>query len=121
MKFSLIEKIFREINYLVISLVKTLLSRNFCQKGVKDNFRNFHTAQKFPHCVLLSEISDILRVWKTQSKNSSSLFRTGINKSEIHATIIEHSPLNYAQDYTLYLNCGADKSTANVSLVNKSF
>ena len=32
-KFSfLIEKKFREINLLVISLVKTLLSRNFCQK-----------------------------------------------------------------------------------------
>ena len=30
-KFSLTKKIFREIDYLVTSLVKTLLSRNFCQ------------------------------------------------------------------------------------------
>ena len=33
----------RQINYLEISLVKTLLSRNFCQKWVRVNFRNFHT------------------------------------------------------------------------------
>ena len=31
-KFSLTEKKFRQINYLVISLVKPLLSRNFCEK-----------------------------------------------------------------------------------------
>ena len=36
-------KKFREINLLVISLVKTLLSRNFCQKSVRENFRKFHT------------------------------------------------------------------------------
>ena len=39
------EKIFRQINSLVISLVKPLLSRNFCQKSVKVNHRNFHTVQ----------------------------------------------------------------------------
>jgi len=33
------QKQFREIN----SLVKTLLSRDFSQKGVRVNFRNFHT------------------------------------------------------------------------------
>ena len=42
-KFTLTEKIFREITYLVISLVKLLLSRNFCQKRVRVNCRNFHT------------------------------------------------------------------------------
>ena len=36
------EKI-RQFNYLVISFVKTLFSRNFCQKRVRVNFRNFHT------------------------------------------------------------------------------
>ena len=35
-------KIFRQINYLTIYLVKTLLSRNFCQKSVKVILRNFH-------------------------------------------------------------------------------
>ena len=47
-KFTLTEKIFRQINYLVISLVKTLLSRNFCQKRVRVNFHNFHTVLQ-PH------------------------------------------------------------------------
>jgi len=42
-KFTLIKKNFRQINSLVISLVKPLLSRNFCQKCVRVNFRNFHT------------------------------------------------------------------------------
>ena len=41
-KFTFTEKIFRQINYLVISLVKPLLSRNFCQKCMRVNFRNFH-------------------------------------------------------------------------------
>ena len=36
-----LKKIFRQITYLVISLVKLLLSRNFCQKCVRVNFRNF--------------------------------------------------------------------------------
>ena len=40
-------KKFRQINYLVILLVKPLLSRNFYQKRVRVNFRNFHTV----HCV----------------------------------------------------------------------
>ena len=45
-KFSLTEKKIRQINYLVISLVKPLLSRNFCKKGVI--VREF---LQFPHCV----------------------------------------------------------------------
>ena len=36
-------KKFRQIDYLVISLVKPLISRNFCQKSLRVNFRNFHT------------------------------------------------------------------------------
>ena len=42
-KFTLIEEIFRKINSLVISLVKTLISRKICQKRVRVNFYNFHT------------------------------------------------------------------------------
>ena len=34
---------FRQIDTLAISLLKTLLSRNFCQKCVRLNFRNVHT------------------------------------------------------------------------------
>ena len=35
--FSLTEEIFREINSLGTSLVQTFLSRNFCQKCVREN------------------------------------------------------------------------------------
>ena len=38
-----LEKIFREINSLVTSLLKTLPSRNFYQKSMRVNFHNFHT------------------------------------------------------------------------------
>ena len=41
-KFGLTEKIFRQINSLVICLVKRLLSRNFCRKSVRLKFHNFH-------------------------------------------------------------------------------
>ena len=33
----------RQINSLVFSVVKMLLSRNFCQRSVTVNFCNFHT------------------------------------------------------------------------------
>ena len=36
-KFTLTDKIFRQINSLVISLVKLLLSRNFSQKKVREH------------------------------------------------------------------------------------
>ena len=56
-KFSLTEKIFRENNSLATSLVKTLLSRIFFQKSVRDNFRNFHnTVWKFSKFGLIAEI-----------------------------------------------------------------
>ena len=42
-KVSLTEKKFRQINYLVISIVNQLLSRNFCEKSVGENFCNFRT------------------------------------------------------------------------------
>ena len=40
---TLTQNFFRQINYLVILLVKSLFSRNFCQKRVRVNFCNFHT------------------------------------------------------------------------------
>ena len=42
------KKIFRQINFLVTYLVKPLLSRNFSQKSVRENFRNFHTVAVLP-------------------------------------------------------------------------
>ena len=37
------QKIFRQINSIIIHLVKPLLSRKFCQKCVRENSRNVHT------------------------------------------------------------------------------
>ena len=36
-------KKFRQINSLVFSLVKTSISRNFCERSVIVSYRNFHT------------------------------------------------------------------------------
>ena len=44
-EFTLTAKKFRQINYLVISLVKPLLSQNFFQKCVRVISRNFHTVR----------------------------------------------------------------------------
>ena len=41
-KNTLTKKIFRQINYLVITLLNTLVSQNFCRSRVRVNFRNFH-------------------------------------------------------------------------------
>jgi len=45
-KFSLTKKIFRQNNFLVISLVRLLLSRNICEKMRETK------SQQFPHCAL---------------------------------------------------------------------
>ena len=64
-KFGLTNKIFRQFSYLVISLVKTLLSRNFCQKCVRLNRSSFHTV----HTVHTVEITEIYSHWKNISSN----------------------------------------------------
>ena len=50
----LCEKVFKQqkkaqFNSLVTYLVKPLLSRNFCQKCVRENSRNFHTVRSIQH------------------------------------------------------------------------
>ena len=60
-KSTLTEKIFRQINYLVISIVKPLLSRNFCEKSVRENFYNFHiVAEQIPPYVKITELYSLL-------------------------------------------------------------
>ena len=46
-KFTLTKIFFRQINSLVIYLVNALVSRNFCQKSVRVNFRNFYSVPSF--------------------------------------------------------------------------
>ena len=62
-KFTLTKIIFRQINSLVIYLVNALVSRNFCQKSVRVNFRNFHSVMPTDHSVEISWffITQILR------------------------------------------------------------
>ena len=50
------KKKFRQIDSLVFSTVKTLLSRNFCQRSVTVNFRNYHTVIHTHHTVEITEI-----------------------------------------------------------------
>ena len=64
MKKLLSRKKFCQINDLVISLVKPLLSRNFCQKIIRENCRNFHTA-----CIICTfykemEIKIVKSIWR---------------------------------------------------------
>ena len=54
------DKIFRENNRASVKK-KTLLSRNFCQKTVRLNFYNFHTAMEiFAHNLVYSIVRESL-------------------------------------------------------------
>ena len=53
-KFSLTEKKFRQINHLVISLVKPLLSRNVCEKSVREFL---HFPHSVPHETVCMDIA----------------------------------------------------------------
>ena len=55
-KFSLTEKLFRQILY----VAKVLLSRNFCQKGVRVNFRDFHTLQSAAKHLIIQYLLRVL-------------------------------------------------------------
>ena len=80
-KFSLTKNFFRQINSLVTYLVKPLLSRNFCQKCVRENSRNFHTMcseflvfphqleipQNFSHSIITSTVATSGEKWKIYS------------------------------------------------------
>ena len=72
-KFSLTEIFFvKSTTYLVISLVKPLFSRNFCEKRVRENFRNFHSV----HSV------EKRKIWSHQKNISSNqLFSNFFSKT----------------------------------------
>ena len=63
-------KIFRQINPLVTYLVKRpLLSRNFCQKCVRENSRNFHSvASKMCHNVIFYDSLNSDQNWVHEKK-----------------------------------------------------
>ena len=63
-KFTLTQKFSRQISYLVILLVKSLLSRNFCQKRVRVNFRNFHTVIHGLSILKILDLSFSMGIWE---------------------------------------------------------
>ena len=93
-KFSLTEKIYRQINSsLAIYLVRTLFSRNFCLNNVRLNFHNFHTAQCGNCCDLVPHIfgknflkvtSLLNTVWKSTIKSDHGDFFPSNHFTKIH-------------------------------------
>ena len=69
------KKIFRQINSLVNYLVKPLLSRNHCQKWVRENCRNFHWCD--------AEHTTVeIHFW--QKLRESNIFTTKVIKNWFH-------------------------------------
>ena len=94
-KFTLTEKIFRQITYLVISLVKLLLSRNFCQKCVRVNFRNFHTVSNIPFFREINSVGSTFLI--SRKKNCICfrfhfLFQTGCLFKKVSRSIMDDLP-----------------------------
>ena len=84
MKKLLSRKKFCQINDLVISLVKPLLSRNFCQKIIRENCRNFHTACII--CTFYKEmeikiVKSIWRIWNLDESISRNFFARKLQHS----------------------------------------
>ena len=98
-QFSLTEEIFREINSLLTYLVNSLLSRNFCQKSVRENFRNFHTVlwecQDFSATQILREINFTdKRERERQCGNYGILVSHFFGKNFVKATVLLNKLLN---------------------------
>ena len=76
----------RQINYLVISLVKTLFSRNFCQKSVRLKFHNFHTVHSVSKLSIISHYARIYgnTLWKNEKFTLNKNFFRQINSLVIY-------------------------------------
>ena len=100
--FTLTEKIFRQINYLVISLVNALVSRNFCQKCVRENFRNFHTveiAEIFSHFFHKNFVKAIVLLNKLLNNDLTNFFSVCIMKIYC-LTFVAKIPSNHLAVFT---------------------
>ena len=71
------------MNYFVISLVKSLISRNLCGKSVKVNFRNFHmhVAETFSNFYVV-KCDDV----KSQLMTNFPLFPLGNHLPDVTAS-----------------------------------
>ena len=90
---------FRQINSLVIYLVNALVSRNFCQKSMRVNFRNFHSVQctqcgKVKNLVSPKNISSnqlfVISLLKTLLSRNICQKCVRLNRSNFH-TVVWHS------------------------------
>ena len=89
-KFSLTEKKIRQMNHIVI-FSKTLLSRYFCEKGVRENICNFHTVSSWAIFVSHTvEFTKFLYHLKNISWNQlfSKLFTKEIVFTEIFQKVV---------------------------------
>ena len=74
---------FREIISLATSLLKTLLSRNFCHKSVRVNFQNFHTVHTviylFRFDLFKKELGPALKSMKLECEDwTANSFRVNV-------------------------------------------
>ena len=122
-KFSPTWKIFRQINSLVIviSLVKTLLSRNFCQKCVGPKRSNFHTvtlwfsrksiSRNFLHVRQNLSFSTLCDQIETFAFEVDSIFRFGLLYSISRFTLfvfdllLFHLMIHLIEWYLEFVSC----------------
>ena len=117
-KFSLTEKIFREINSLVTYLVKPLVSRNFCQKSVRENFRNFHIVlshnmKKFRVINSLQEKVDFTN-FSLKSHKRNSVNETDTN---LYYFLSNHTYYQHAF-YLFFFDCEIHLASHTIHYVN---
>ena len=110
-KFTLTGSFFREINYLLITLVKPILSRNFCQRGMRAgvNFYNFHNNvqnENSRRSVLFQKISCNHHLQITKLISRKIMFIRGDNKNLTMVGCVNKSASHWISNFFF--------STANV-------
>ena len=103
-------KKFRQINFLVISLIKTLFSRNFCQRIFRENFRaNFHINVPWQYALLDELYENNLPNYRERSnqkktfqigKNWDQMLDSEIIKFQRHASESAKNPYPQSQSIT---------------------
>ena len=105
------KKKIRQINSLVITLVKTLLSRNFCQKCVRLNRSNFHIVSA--HSV---EKWKILSHWKKISSNQ--LFSSFVSKNVVFTKFLSKK---CESKFSQFLHCELSVWNCSFTIIRRKF
>ena len=97
-------KLFRQINSLIFSLVKTLVSRNFCKKSVRVNFCNYHSVEKWEirsHKKIFRQINYlVISLVKTLLSRNFCQKCMRLNRSNFH-TVHTHTTLWKNEEFSL--------------------